>query len=79
MTTPQTPYQQVAAKKGWTWSPPHGGYINEAHRDNYDREGRYIGNSWASYKVADTAEEACFFDGIETEAQALNFLALEAA
>lgn len=77
--TPPTVFQQVAERKGWRWSPPHGGYINENHRDNYDREGRYIGDSWASYRVADDAEEACFFDGIENEAEAHDHLAREMA
>lgn len=55
-----------AAKNGWVFSPAHGGYINEARRRQ--------GLGWDSYIVADDAEEACFFDGIETEHAALSAL-----
>lgn len=57
-----TVFRKAAEALGWKRSAAHGGWISEGHR----RQG--IG--WDSYKVAMDAEEACFWDGIETEAQA---------
>jgi hypothetical protein len=56
-------WRAAAAKLGWTWSHAHGGLINERHRAQ--------GLGWDTYKVAADAEEACDWDGIETEEQAL--------
>ncbi|WP_315921511.1 hypothetical protein [Mesorhizobium sp. SP-1A] len=59
-------YKQAAAALGWNWSAAHDGYISENHR------ARNGDPKWSDYKVASDAEEACFWDGIETEADALH-------
>lgn len=59
-------YKQAAAALGWNWSAAHDGFISENHRD------RNGDPKWSDYKVASDAEEACFWDGIETEADALH-------
>lgn len=56
-----SPYTKAAELLGWKWSNAHGGFISEGHRN---------GSEWKDYFVADDAEDACFHDGIENEAQA---------
>lgn len=55
-------YRQAAMLLGWEWSPAHAGYITERHRGP--------GLGWDSYEVQNTAEDACFADGVETDADA---------
>ncbi|NNU59706.1 hypothetical protein [Ochrobactrum soli] len=64
------PYKAAAKILGWRWEPAYDGYIHENRRN---RPGtRPI--DWDSYEVAEDAEEACFWDGIETEAQAMELV-----
>lgn len=65
-----TAFKSAAEVLGWRWSSAHDGYISEGHR-NRPGEDR---NSWGSYEVAADAEEACFWDGVETEAAAAKFV-----
>lgn len=66
----QTIYAEAAGALGWFWSSAHNGYIHENHRRNRGAP------SWSDYVVAANAEEACFLDGVETDAEALS-VALE--
>lgn len=56
-----TQYAKAAAILGWRQSHAHGGLISESHRS---------GPEWKDYLVAVDAEDACFQDGIENDAQA---------
>jgi hypothetical protein len=58
-------YQKAAGLLGWKWSDAHGGLISESHRKGPD---------WADYFVAEDAEDACFQDGIENDAQAAAYV-----
>lgn len=55
----------TARSLGWRFSPAQDGYIHEGHRD--EDEGK---SGSRPYKVAPDAEHACYWDGIETIAQA---------
>lgn len=59
-------YDKAAEMLGWRVSHAHGGLINDRYRDRPNTRP----NEWASYRVADNAEEACFWEGIETLEQA---------
>lgn len=67
----RTNFQIAAELLGWQWSHAHGGYINESHRRQ--------GGQWSDYQVAETAEDACFIDGIETDMAAMKLVADHAA
>jgi hypothetical protein len=54
-------YQKASELLGWKWSDAHGGLISEGHRK---------GPEWSDYFVAEDAEDACFQDGIENDAEA---------
>ena len=64
-------YRKAAGLLGWVWSHAHGGYINDRYRDRPNTSP----NRWDSYRVADDAEEACFWDHIETLEHAAIFVA----
>jgi hypothetical protein len=64
-----TPYQKAAELLGWKWSHAHGGLINEGHRNGPD---------WSVYFVATDAQDACFQDGIENDAEAAAYVARHA-
>ncbi len=55
-------FAKAAEMRGWKLSQAHGGYINERYRNRPGEDP----TSWGSYEVADTAEEALFWDGVET-------------
>lgn len=58
-------YDKAAEALGWRMSQAHGGLINEGHRR---------GPEWKDYFVAHDAEDACFQDGVENDAQAAALL-----
>ncbi|NTF18109.1 hypothetical protein G6L37_06800 [Agrobacterium rubi] len=60
-----TSYVKAAAILGWKWSDAHGGLISESHRN---------GPEWKDYFVALDAEDACFQDGIENDAEAADLV-----
>jgi hypothetical protein len=64
------PYRMAAELLGWKWSAAHGGMISESHRN---------GPEWSDYSVAMDAEDACFQDGIENEAEAVAYVRERAA
>lgn len=68
-------FQQAAEQLGWKWSPAHDGYISEGHRNRPGEDP----HSWGSYKVAADAEEACFWDGLESEIEAAKVIATHTA
>ncbi len=55
--------EELAHKLGWRWSSAHDGYISEGHRNRPNA----TWPGWDSYEVAVDAEEALFWEGIETE------------
>lgn len=61
-------YVEAAEALGWYWSSAHDGYISESHRRHQGAP------SWSDYLVAETAEQACFLDGIEGETDALSIV-----
>lgn len=60
-------FAAAAKALGWRFSHALGGYIHESHRNRPGEDP----NGWGSYEVADDAEEACFWEGIETLGQAI--------
>lgn len=60
-----SPYQKAAELLGWRRSDAHGGMISESHRKAPD---------WSDYFIAMDAEDACFQDGIENDAEAAAYV-----
>jgi len=55
--------EKLATALGWSFSPAHGGWINEAHRNRPGEDP----NGYGSYEVADDIDEALFWSGIEAD------------
>lgn len=65
-------WHKTAVALGWRWSNAHDGYINETHKNQRDEKR----HTFETYLVTGDAEQACFYDGIETIEQALSKLEL---